>query len=74
MASKKLKLKPRRDNYMLRDGRPVQMVPWIAKTAQPWRSGYARVFIPFTPIELRNARNGKTGHEQIVSSSKLVRC
>lgn len=49
MASKKLKLKPRRDNYMLRDGRPVQMVPWIAKTAQPWRSGYARVFIPFTP-------------------------
>jgi len=74
MASKKLKLKPRRDNYALRDGRAVLMVPWIAKTAAPWPAGYARVFVPFSDIERRNARNGKAGHELIVSSSKLVRC
>lgn len=69
LTSRKLK----GDGYRLKDGRAVQMVPWIAQTPQPWRNGYARVFIPFTALELRNARNGKRGHEQIVHSSKLVR-
>lgn len=59
--------------YALRDGRRVEMVPWIAQTPQPWRNGYARVFIPFSSIELRNARSGKRGHEQIVHTSKLIR-
>lgn len=60
--------------YALKDGRKVQMVPWIAQTPAPWRNGYARVFIPFTDAELRNARpGGVRGHEQVVHSSKLVR-
>lgn len=61
--------------YALRDGRKVQMVPWIGPGAAPWRPGYARVFIPFTAAEMRSARhNGVRGHEQIVKVSKLVRC
>ncbi len=56
-----------------RCGRVVQMVPWCAVTTPPWRSGYARVFIPYTPEELRTRRDSKRGHEQIVKASNLVR-
>jgi hypothetical protein len=61
--------------YALRDGRRVEMVPWCAQTPQPWRTGYARVFIPFNAAEMRSARpGGVRGHEQIVRVNKLVRC
>jgi hypothetical protein len=72
-VSKNRKLIP--TGYMLRDGRRVQMVPWVGQGAQPWKAGYARVFIPFTASELKSARhNGVRGHEQIVKVSNLKRC
>ena len=53
--------------------RIVHMVPWIAQGAAPWRNGYARVFIPYTAIEMRNRRDSRRGHEQIVNVSSLER-
>lgn len=71
--SKNRKLIP--TGYRLRDGRPVIMVPWVGQGAQPWKPGYARVFIPFTSAEMRSARhNGVRGHEQIVLVKNLKRC
>lgn len=70
--AKKRSFKP--EGYALKkDRRPVHLVPWVAQSPQPWRVGYVRVFIPFTASELINARAGKTGHEQIVHNSNLVR-
>lgn len=71
---KSLKLKFRADGYRMKDGRAVTLVPWAAQTAPPWRSGYVRVLIAYNATEMRCRRNNKTGHEQIVHASKLVRC
>lgn len=55
--------------------RPGFRVPWTAGTPRPWRSGYERVWLEYTPEELATARatgSTKRGHALIVRSSRVV--
>lgn len=52
-------------------GRHCFPLPCLAEET-PWKTGYSRVMIPFTPSEMLSARPGRpTTHLQIVKNSNM---
>lgn len=53
-------------------GRVCYDFPWENhKIPCPWPSTHRRVMIPYTAIELRNSRNGRRAHVQIVRNDNV---
>ena len=51
-------------------GREILLFPWKAPEC-PWDKNHERVWIPYNATELRNARDGRKGHIQIVRKSRI---
>lgn len=51
--------------------RACLLFPWMAPCPRPWKDGYERVIVPFTQAELKNAKNGKRAHIQIVRRDSI---
>lgn len=60
--------------FMLtKTGRTCHELPWESKMLErPWKQGYTRVMIPYTAEELKNSRNAKKCHIQIVRNTRLM--
>lgn len=69
-------LKDKQVTLLGQNGQPnrqVQYLPPHKRDGATWKSGYARVMIPYSEVELRNAKGGVRHHVQIVRTSGLIR-